>query len=509
MRAKIAAIPDGVYQGTSQVDSDGVVDEPLTIRMKITKKGEDLTFDMTGSSPPCRGPMNSVIATTKSAIYLAIKHIFPEVPINRGTFEPLNVIEPEGTFLYAHYPRPVSGCAAEVSQRIAEAVFAALTPAIPDLLFAAPAGTSGNLGVGGYDPERKRSYIMYLFTGGGYGGFQGGDGLSNGCSTIGISKMPPVEVLEQFYPILFEEFSLREGSGGAGEFRGGFGINYAIRLRRGEARVSMVMDHGRTGPQGALGGEAGGANTVVVTRAARPTSRRISPRTRTSRSASATWCACRRRAAAASAIRASASPSRSRATSRAATTAWPSPREVRRPPMSSAPLPSRRGFDRGALACPCPAEVRGSRPSGTPCGSTERLHGRDAGHSGSSRHERRLGARHPVRAALLQPRERRRIPTSRRPRFYPFDVDTTQPRVVLQAALDARAQQLAGGKWASVGWRDDRRGGARAVLRRCRSGSQLRQLSLLKDRRFVSLAFIGANVDRPDADRFFKSLKLK
>ena len=264
MRAKIASIPDGVYEGSSQIDSDGVVDEPLTIRMKITKKGEDLTFDMAGSSPPCRGPMNSVIATTKSAIYLAVKHVFPDVPINAGTFEPLHIVKPEGTFLYARYPRPVSGCAAEVSQRIAEAVFAALTKAIPDLLFAAPAGTSGNLGIGGYDPERKRNYIMYLFTGGGYGGFQGGDGLSNGCSTIGISKMPPVEVLEQFYPVLFEEFSLREGSGGAGEFRGGFGINYAIKLRRGEARVSMVMDHGRTGPQGVLGGQDGGTNTVLV-----------------------------------------------------------------------------------------------------------------------------------------------------------------------------------------------------------------------------------------------------
>jgi N-methylhydantoinase B/oxoprolinase/acetone carboxylase alpha subunit len=79
--------------------------------------------------------MNSVIATTKSAIYLAVKHIFPDVPINAGTFEPLRIVEPEGTFLYAKYPRPVSGCAAEVSQRIAEAVFAALTKAIPDLLF--------------------------------------------------------------------------------------------------------------------------------------------------------------------------------------------------------------------------------------------------------------------------------------------------------------------------------------------------------------------------------------
>src|SRR5262249_48127450 len=156
-------------------------------------------------------------ATTKSAIYLAIKHVFPEVPINAGTFEPLKIVEPDGTFLYARYPRPVSGCAAEVRHRIAAAVFAGLTEAVPARLFAAPASTPGNLGVGGYDPERKRNYIMYLFTGGGYGGFQGGDGLSNGCSTIGISKMPPVEVLEQFYPVLFEEFSLREGSGGAGE----------------------------------------------------------------------------------------------------------------------------------------------------------------------------------------------------------------------------------------------------------------------------------------------------
>src|SRR4249920_750044 len=264
MRAKIAAIPDGVYEGTSQVDSDGVVDEPLTIRMKITKKGEDLTFDMTGSSPPCRGPMNSVIATTKSAIYLAVKHIFPEVPINAGTFEPLKIVEPEGTFLYAHYPRPVSGCAAEVSQRIAEAVFCALTQAIPDQLFAAPAGSSGNLALGGSDPKRQRSYVMYVISGGGYGGNPRGDGLSNGCSTIGISKTTPIEVMEQYYPVLFEEYSLHEGSGGPGEHRGGLGVNYRVRLRRGEARASMVMDHGRVGPQGARGGRDGGVNRVRI-----------------------------------------------------------------------------------------------------------------------------------------------------------------------------------------------------------------------------------------------------
>jgi N-methylhydantoinase B len=264
MRTKIAAIPDGAYEGEAFVDSDGVVDEPLRIAMKVTKRGEQLIFDMSGSSPPCRGPMNSVLATTKSSIYLAIKHVFPDVPINAGTFEPLEILDPEGTFLYARYPRPVSGCAAEVSQRIAEAVFGALVKAIPGQLFAAPAGTSGNLSVGGHDPARERSYVMYVISGGGYGGSARGDGISNGCSTIGISKTTPIEVMEQYYPVLFEEYSLHEGSGGPGEHRGGFGVNYKFRLRRGEARASMVMDHGRYGPQGALGGRDGGVNRVRV-----------------------------------------------------------------------------------------------------------------------------------------------------------------------------------------------------------------------------------------------------
>ena len=267
MRARIAEIPDGTYHGHAFVDSDGVVDEPLEIKMAVTKRDGDLWFDMAGSSPPCQGPMNSVLATTKSSIYLAIKHVFPEVPINAGTFAPLHIRDPDGTFLYAKYPRPVSGCAAEVSQRLAEAVFDALVQAIPDKLFAAPAGTSGNFAVGGYDPAVERAYVMYVISGGGYGGSPRGDGLTNGCSTIGISKSMPFEVLEQRFPVLFDEFSLHEGSGGAGRWRGGFGINYTMRLLRGTARASIVMDHGRFGPLGACGGRDGGLNEVVVRRA--------------------------------------------------------------------------------------------------------------------------------------------------------------------------------------------------------------------------------------------------
>jgi N-methylhydantoinase B len=266
MRAEIRRIPDGVYRSEAFVDSDGVVNEPLRIALTLTKRHDRLIFDLGESSPPCQGPMNSVWATTCSAVYLAVKHVFPHVPINAGTFEPLEVIRPEGTFLDARYPRPVSGCAAEVSQRVAEAVFLALAQAIPEEVWAAPAGTSGNFALGGFDPARNAGYVMYQITGGGYGGNARHDGLTNGCSTIGISKTAPVEVMEQYYPVLFRRFAIHEGSGGAGAQRGGFGVHYEVELLRGEARASFVMDHGRFGPPGVQGGQAGAPNVVRLHR---------------------------------------------------------------------------------------------------------------------------------------------------------------------------------------------------------------------------------------------------
>ncbi len=266
MRAEIRRIAPGTYRSEAFVDSDGVVNTPLRIALAVTREEDALVFDFSGSSAPCAGPMNSVWATTCSAVYLAVKHIFPDVPINAGTFAPLRVIRPEGTFLDARYPRPVSGCAAEVSQRIAEAVFLALVQALPGEVTAAPAGTSGNFALGGFDPARGAGYVMYQITGGGYGGNAHEDGLTNGCSTIGISKTAPVEVMEQAYPVLFRRFALREGSGGAGARRGGFGVHYEVELLRGEASASFVMDHGRFGPPGVLGGRDGAPNVVMLHR---------------------------------------------------------------------------------------------------------------------------------------------------------------------------------------------------------------------------------------------------
>ena len=105
---------------------------------------------------------------------------------------------------------------------------------------------------------------MYQLSGGGYGGNYFNDGISNGCSTIGISKAPPVEIMEQKFPVLYNHYKLHDGSPGAGKYRGGFGLDYEIEILCKEATASFVMDHGLYGPPGVMGGLAGGKNKVLI-----------------------------------------------------------------------------------------------------------------------------------------------------------------------------------------------------------------------------------------------------
>ena len=265
-RAAIEEIPDGVYEFSGELDSDGIDNRPLTIDLKMTVSGSEIEFDFSRSSPPCRGPLNSVWATTTTAVYIALKHIFPEIPINAGCFRPIRIPKPIGTFLYAEYPRPVSGCAAETSQRIFEVVFGAMGRALPDRVPAALFSTSGNLCLGGTDPRYDRNYVLVNFSGGGYGASAGSDGLSNGNAATSTSKTQPIEILEQRYPVLFETYALAEHSGGAGRQRGGLGVHYRLRLLHGSGRASFLMEHGRTGPHGLGGGLPGGCTAIRVIR---------------------------------------------------------------------------------------------------------------------------------------------------------------------------------------------------------------------------------------------------
>jgi N-methylhydantoinase B len=257
MRAYISEIPDGTYRFETFLDSDGIVLEPIKVACTTTVSGDRLSFDFTGSSPPVRGPLNASISATLAAVFVAIKHLYPEVPINSGIFKPVDIVVPEGTFLNAHYPRAVSGSSAEVSLRVVDAVFGCMAQAIPRRVPAACFGSVANFTISGYDPKHKKSYIMFRFSGGGYGGHPTCDGLTNGNAPISAARTSPVEILEQLYPLTFDYYRIRERSAGAGQHRGGFGMEFQAQVRRGEAVSSVLGDRGRFPPYGLHGGSDG------------------------------------------------------------------------------------------------------------------------------------------------------------------------------------------------------------------------------------------------------------
>ena len=254
MRAHIETIPDGTYVFEEHIDSDGIDWQPLTIHLDLTVKESSVHVDLSKSSPPCRGPLNSVLSTTMAGVFIGFKHVFPDVPINAGCFRPFSFDIPQTTFLNAQPPRPVSGCAAEVCQRMIDVVLGALGQALPEKAYAGPMGTVTNLSVGGNDPQRGY-YVFYSFIGGGYGGNFLTDGLINGNPTLAVARTQALEIFESHYPVLFRQYAIREGSGGAGRRRGGLGVVFEFELRRGEASASLLGDRGRFRPFGVFGGK--------------------------------------------------------------------------------------------------------------------------------------------------------------------------------------------------------------------------------------------------------------
>jgi N-methylhydantoinase B len=257
MRAEVRRIPDGTYHATTYVDSDGIVDEPLRIALALTKRGEDAGFDFAGSSPPCQGPMNSVWAPPARRLSRRAARL-PDVPINAGTFEPLEVIGPRAPSSMratrapsrAARRRSRSASRRRCSWRWRRRFRTGLGRARRHL---------GNFALGGFDPARGRATYVpdhrrRLWR------RRAEDGLTNGCSTIGISKTAPVEVMEQYFPVLFRRFALREGSGGAGRRRGGFGVT---------TRWSCCA--ARRGPPSSWTMAASGRPVCSAARTARPT----------------------------------------------------------------------------------------------------------------------------------------------------------------------------------------------------------------------------------------------
>jgi N-methylhydantoinase B len=259
MRAEIAALPDGRYSFDDFLDNDGVKDEALRIALDLTIAGDRLTLDMSRSSPPCAGPLNISIATTVAACYVALKHAFPDVPANAGVLRPVEVIAPPTTLLGAEAPRPVAGYT-ETILRLIGVIFGALGQARPATATAAPFGTINALALSG-QRENGTRWVMFSFFGGGLGGNPATDGLHHANNPISTATIPPVEILEAAYPVMFTQWALRPDSGGAGEHRGGVGAVYEIEaLAPGRTEVALLGERGRFSPFGVAGGADGALN---------------------------------------------------------------------------------------------------------------------------------------------------------------------------------------------------------------------------------------------------------
>ena len=256
MRAELTSLPDGRWEATDYLDNDGITDVALPITVALEISGDTMTLDFEGTAPRCAGPVNIALPTAVATAYVAIKHIFPALPANAGVMRPITVKIPEGSLLSAPFPAPVGGYT-ETILRMIDVIFSAASGAAPERVVANAYGTINALSISG-TRENGKPWVMFSFYGGGHGGSSEGDGLNHGNAPISTATIPPLEILEAAYPVMFKQWALRPDSAGAGAHRGGLGAVYEIEVLEGNgAKAFLFGERGRFAPQGvADGGDA-------------------------------------------------------------------------------------------------------------------------------------------------------------------------------------------------------------------------------------------------------------
>lgn len=265
-RDAIAEIPNGTYR--DEVIIDGF-DHALKIAVTIQVNDRDLVVDYDGTSPQVDRGINVVYNYTHAyTTYPLACSISPSVPNNAGSFRPVTVTAPPGTVLNATFPCAV-GARHLIGHFLSQAVFGALSRAIPDRVLADGSAGLWNTQLEGHDREgRVFSYIF--FSAGGMGARPASDGLSATAFPSGI-KGVPAEAIEAVSPVLMLKRELRPDSGGAGRFRGGLGQEMVLRMDTDSAVLhSCMYDRTRSPARGFLGGGSGAVGDVILSDGSRP-----------------------------------------------------------------------------------------------------------------------------------------------------------------------------------------------------------------------------------------------
>jgi len=251
-RAELAALPDGRWEAEDFLDNDGITDRPLPIRVALEIAGDRLRLDFTGTAGATPGPVNISYGTAVACVYVAMKHIFPALPANAGVMRQVEVVIPPRSLLDAQFPAPTGGYT-ETILRMIDVIFSAMAQAAPTRVVANAYGTINALSIAGHRKDGRR-WVMFSFYGGGHGGTPEGDGLNHGNAPISTATIPPAEILEAAYPVMFRQWALRPDSAGAGQNRGGLGATYEIELLEESAEAFLFGERGRHAPKGVAGG---------------------------------------------------------------------------------------------------------------------------------------------------------------------------------------------------------------------------------------------------------------
>ena len=268
-REQVARIKPGKYEAQALFDSDGVdLEKPVPLKVKIEVANSEITIDFSEISEQVPGSINSGESGAVAAARVAFKSLVaPYSPIDEGCFRPLKIIIPEGKILSAMPPAPV-GNWSRTLPTVIDLILRALAPAMPDKIAAGHKGDMGGYAFFGADPKSGRRFLCQTIMGGGWGGRAHEDGESATVSMCqGDVQNAPVELQEIYYPVLIEHQRLREGSGGAGQFRGGLGIEISVRVLC-DAFTNINVERQRTAPWGLFGGENGASARALVRQSA-------------------------------------------------------------------------------------------------------------------------------------------------------------------------------------------------------------------------------------------------
>ncbi len=271
MRARIQACPDGDYFAEGYIESDGTNPDPLVARLRLTVRGDAIEADFTGTSAQTNGPTNCGPAMALNAVGTIVKAFLdPSTPINHGSFNPISVTAPVGSFINARETAPCGGMA-EVKFLIDSVVAAAMGQVMPDLAVGDLKGGANHVhiaGPRGDDNAGGGTWIHYEWPAGGTGASEGVDG-SNAVRSYNegdFNSIQSVETVEAQYPLRVERCEIRQGACGDGKYRGGFGLRRDIRILEGGAMLSVLSEKNVIPPYGVAGGANGAANRFTVLR---------------------------------------------------------------------------------------------------------------------------------------------------------------------------------------------------------------------------------------------------